>query len=160
MATVEEHLPEPTGRPDPSSPTPPRTLRPWLWVGAVLVTALAVWVYSLISAPTLVGTWSNRATDNPVSFTFNDDGSGAMAIGTAQLAYQYRFDQTRNPAWLDLDATTEGRSVSIRAIAQFARGDKLKIRMPHTRALDIRPTEFVDDDLENTILLTRITPAS
>jgi hypothetical protein len=131
-----------------------------VWAGLVAATALAIWIYTLVSAPTVVGTWSNRATDNPVAFTFNDDGSGSMTIGTAQLPYQYRFDQTRNPAWLDLDATAEGRSVSIRAIAQFARGDKLKIRMPHTRALDIRPTEFEERDLENTILLTRTKPSS
>jgi hypothetical protein len=117
-------------------------------------------VYTLVSEPTLAGTWSNRATDNPVTFTFNEDGSGSMTIGAAQLPYGYRFDQTRNPAWLDLDATAKGRSVSIRAIAQFARGDKLKIRMPHTRAPDIRPTEFEEHDLENTILLTRIKPSS
>lgn len=158
MATVEEALPEPTGPPDP--PPNPRSPRPWWWAGAVLIVALGIWVYSSVSAPTLVGTWSNRATDNPITFTFNHDGSGAMTIGTAQLPYRYQFDKARNPAWLDLDASAEGRSVSIRAIAQFARGDKLKIRMPHTRAPDIRPTEFVDSDLENTILLTRIPPAS
>lgn len=127
----------------------------------VAATALAIWAYAVLSAPSsLVGTWSNRAADNPVQFTFNDDGSGAMTIGAARLPYRYHFDRTRKPAWLDLDATVEGREVAIRAIAQFARKDKLKIRMPHTRALDIRPTEFVDNDLENTILLTRVEPGS
>ncbi len=158
MATVEEHLPEQSGRQDP--PAAPPNRRPWVWAGLAAATALAIWIYTLVSEPTLVGTWSNRATDNPVAFTFNDDGSGSMTIGAAQLPYQYRFDQTRNPAWLDLDATAEGRSVSIRAIAEFARRDKLKIRMPHTRALDIRPSVFEENDLENTILLTRITPPS
>lgn len=123
-------------------------------------TALAIWMYGVFSAPTLVGTWSNRAEDSPITFTFSDDGSGTMTIGSARLSYQYRLDQTRDPAWLDLDAAADGRSVSIRAIAQFARRDKLKIRMPHTRAVDIRPTEFVDNDLENTILLTRVEPGS
>ncbi len=158
MATIEEHLPEQGGRQDP--PTPSRKRRPWVWAALVAVTALGIWVYTLVSEPVLVGTWSNRATDIPIVFTFNEDGSGSMTIGVAQLPYQYRFDQTRNPAWLYLDATVEGRSVSIRAIAQFTRGDKLKIRMPHTRAVDIRPNELVDNDLENTIILTRITPAS
>lgn len=158
MATIEEHLPEQGGRQDP--PSPSRNRRPWVWAALVAVTALGIWVYTLVSEPVLVGTWSNRATDNPIVFTFNEDGSGSMTIGAAQLPYQYRFDRTRSPAWLDLDATVEGRSVSIRAIAQFPRGDKLKIRMPHTRAPNIRPTEFEDNDLENTILLTRTTPPS
>jgi hypothetical protein len=123
-------------------------------------TALAIWFYGVLSPPTLVGTWSNRAADNPITFTFHDDGSGTMTIGSARLLYQYRLDQTREPAWLDLDATADGKPVSIRAIAQFARRDKLRIRLPHTRAVDIRPTEFTDDDLENTILLTRVEPGS
>jgi len=152
-----EHVAQPTE--GASSPTP-RSRRPWVWVGVVAAAAVALWVYPKVFAPTLVGTWSNRTPDNQVTFTFNDDGSGAMTIGAAQLRYRYRFDRAHDPAWLDLDAATEGKSVTIRAIAEFARGDKLKIRMPHTGAPGIRPPEFVDNDIENTILLTRVEPAS
>jgi hypothetical protein len=141
-------------------PSPPRlSQRPWVWVGVTLAAAAVIWIYSKAFAPTLVGTWSNRATENTISFTFADDGSGSMTIGAANLPYRYRFDQTQDPAWLDLDAAPNGRPVTIRAIATFARG-KLKIRMPHTGTPSVRPTEFVKDDIENTILLTRVEPAS
>lgn len=141
-------------------PATRRSQRPWLWVGVVVATALAIWVYTRVFAPTVVGTWSNRATVNQITFTFADDGSGSMTIGAARLPYRYRFDQTHDPAWLDLDANAEGKPVTIRAIAQFARGDKLKIRMPQTGTPDVRPTEFLENDLENTILLTRVEPSS
>jgi hypothetical protein len=141
-------------------PAPPRSRRPWVWGIVVVVAAVALWAYPRLFAPTLVGTWSNRTTENQITFTFNDDGSGTMAIGVAQLPYRYRFDRTHDPVWLDLDATTEGKTITIRAIAEFVRGGRLKIRMPHTGAPGVRPTEFVDNDLENTILLTRVEPAS
>jgi hypothetical protein len=131
-----------------------------MWVVVVVAVAVALWAYPRVFAPTVVGTWSNRATENRVTFTFNDDGSGTMMIGSAQLPYRYRLDRTHDPVWLDLDATAEGKTVTIRAIAEFARGNRLKIRMPHTGTPGVRPTQFVNDDLENTILLTRVEPAS
>lgn len=142
------------------SPQNPRSRRPWIWIALVVAVVFALWAYPRLFAPTLVGTWSNRATENQVSFTFNDDGSGTMTIGAAQLQYRYRFDRTHDPAWLDLDAASERKTVTIRAIAEFARGNRLKIRMPHTGTPGARPTEFVDNDIENTILLTRVEPAS
>lgn len=131
-----------------------------VWVGVAVAVAAAFWIYTRVTAPTLVGTWSNRAAENRVTFVFNPDGSGSMSIGNAQLPYRYRFDQSRDPGWLDLDGTADGKPVTIRAIAEFVRGDRLKIRMPHTRTPGVRPTEFVENDLENTILLTRVDPAS
>jgi hypothetical protein len=127
-----------------------------MWAGIAVAVAAALWAYSRGSAPSLVGSWSNRAPQNAVTFLFKEDGSGAMSIGASQLPYQYRFDRTHDPAWLDLEARPEGRAVSIRAIAEFARGGKLMIRMPHTRSPGERPTEFIPNDVENTILLTRV----
>jgi len=154
---MEQVAPADEGTP---APEVPRSRRPWMWIGLVVAVALALWTYPRMFAPTVVGTWSNRAADNQVTFTFNDDGSGTMSIGAAQLQYRYRFDRTHDPVWLDLDATTEGKPVTIRAIAEFARGNRLKVRMPHTGTPGVRPTEFVANDLENTILLTRVEPAS
>jgi uncharacterized protein (TIGR03067 family) len=140
-------------------PATPRSRRPWVWVAVVVVAAVVLWVYPRVFAPTLVGTWSNRATENQITFTFNDDGSGAMTIGTAQLQYHYRVDRTHDPAWLDLDATVENKSVTVRAIVEFSRGDKLKIRMFH-KTPGTRPTEFIINDVDDTILLTRVEPTS
>jgi hypothetical protein len=134
--------------------------RALVWLGVVAAVAAALWIYTRVTAPTLVGTWSNRATENRVTFVFNPDGSGSMSIGNAHLPYRYRFDPRRDPAWLDLEGSAEGKTVTIRAIAEFVRGDRLKIRMPPTRTPGDRPAEFVDNDLENTILLTRVEPAS
>ena len=100
------------------------------------------------------------ATDNRIGFTFNPDGSGAWLIGSARLEDRYTFDQTRRPAWLDLNAAPDGRPITIRAIAEFASDGRLKIRMPFPRTPDVRPTEFVDNDIENTILLRRVESAS
>lgn len=153
----------------PTSPPPPNPSwisrvatgkRVWLWAGIAVAVGAALWAYSRLSEPSLVGTWSNRAPQNTVTFVFKDDGSGAMSIGTAQLPYQYRFDRTRDPAWLDLDARAEGRPVMIRAITKFSRDDKLIIRLPHTRTPGERPADFLSDDVENTILLTRVEPGS
>jgi hypothetical protein len=83
-----------------------------------------------------------------------------MVIGSARLDYRYTFDQAQQPAWLDLDAAPNGSPVTIRAIAEFAPGGKLKIRLPFTRTPGTRPTEFVGNDIENTILLTRAESAS
>ena len=139
--------------------TPPNT-RTLLLIGALVAAALGLWAYSRLSAPSLEGTWSNGATDNRIGFTFNPDGSGAWLIGSARLEYRYTFDQTRRPPWLDLDAAPNGNPVTIRAIAEFAPGGRLKIRMPFPRTPDTRPTGFVDNDIENTILLKRVEPAS
>ena len=140
--------------------TPPNR-RTLLIIGALVAAVLGLWAYSRLSAPSLEGAWSNGATENRIDFTFNPDGSGAWLIGSARLEYRYTFDRTRQPAWLDLDATApDGRPVTIRAIAEFAPGGRLKIRMPFPRTPDTRPTEFVDNDIENTILLTRVESAS
>lgn len=139
----------------------PRNTRTLVIIGALVAAALGFWAYSRLSAPSLEGAWSNGATDNRIGFTFNPDGSGAWLIGSARLEYRYTFDQTHQPAWLDLDATApNGNSVTIRAIAEFAPGGRLKIRMPFTRTPDARPTEFVGNDVENTILLRRVESAS
>ncbi len=152
-------------RDTPTSSTPPSpsgttrftmTRRAWLWAGVAVAVAAGIWAYSRGSGPSLVGEWSNRAPQNTVTFLFREDGSGAMSIGTSQLHYQYRFDRTHDPAWLDLNARAEGRSVTIRAIAKVSRDDKLIIRMPHTRTPGERPDKFLSDDVENTILLTRV----
>ena len=139
--------------------TPPNR-RTWLIIGALVAAVLGLWAYSRLSAPSLEGVWSNSATDNRISFTFDPDGSGALLIGSSRLEYRYTFDRTRRPAWLYLDAAPDGRPVTIRAIAEFAPGGRLKIRMPFTRTPDTRPTEFADNDIENTILLTRVESAS
>ncbi len=152
----------------PSSPSPSpswtnraaMTRRVWLWAGIAAAVGAALWAYSRFSEPSLVGTWSNRAPQNTVTFVFQEDGSGAMSIGAAQLPYQYRFDRTRDPAWLDLDARAEGRPVMIRAITKFSRADKLIIRLPYTGTPGERPADFLSDDVENTILLTRVEPGS
>jgi hypothetical protein len=148
--------------PAPSSPSGEGRVvtnrRAWIWAGVVVAAAAAIWAYSRLSEPSLIGTWSNRAPQDTIVFEFKEDGSGAMSIGTSQLPYQYRYDGTRDPAWLDLEAKpggTAGTPVTIRAIAEFAGREKLKIRMPHTRTPGERPTEFIANDLENTILLTR-----
>jgi len=133
--------------------------RSLLWVVAVLLAALAIWAYTRLSTPSLLGTWSNGATESPVSFVFNPDGSGTMVLGKARLDYRYTFDPGRKPAWLDLE-TVGAAPVTIRAIAEFAPGGRLKIRMPFTRAPGTRPSEFIDDDVENTILLKRGESAS
>lgn len=146
-------------RSGPEPPAPRQNQRPWVWVGVVIAAAAAIWVYSKVFTPTLVGTWSNRATENQITFTFADDGSGSMTIGAARLPYRYRFDQTHDPAWLDLDATVENQPVTVRAIVAFMRGDKLKIRMFHKNP-STRPTEFITNDVDDTILLTRVGPAS
>jgi len=147
--------------------TPPntRTLngidkRPLLVIGALVAAALGLWAYNRLSAPSLEGAWSNGATDNRIDFTFNPDGSGTWLIGSARLEYRYTFDQTHRPAWLDLNAAPDGRPVTIRGIAEFAPDGRLKIRMPFPRTPDVRPTEFVDNDVENTILLKRVESAS
>jgi uncharacterized protein (TIGR03067 family) len=127
-----------------------------MWAGIAVAVAAALWAYSRGSGPSLVGEWSNRAPQNTITFLFKDDGSGAMSIGASQLPYQFRFDRTHDPAWLDLEARPDGRTVTIRAIAEFARGGKLIIRMPHTGSPGERPTEFIPNDVENTILLTRV----
>ena len=140
--------------------TPPNT-RMLLVIGALVAAALGFWAYSRLSAPSLAGAWSNGATDNRIGFTFNPDGSGAWLIGSARLEDRYTFDQSRRPAWLDLAATApNGQPVTIRAIAEFAPGGRLKIRMPFPRTPDARPTEFVDHDIENTILLKRVESTS
>ncbi len=134
--------------------------RVMLGLGAIGLAAIAVWAYTAFTPPSLTGAWSNGAPENRIDFTFNPDGSGTMAIGAAHLTYRYLFDRTKRPAWLDLETAPTGTTVTIRAIAEFAPGGKLKIRLPPPRAFGIRPIEFVDDDIENTILLTRVESAS
>jgi hypothetical protein len=148
-----------TDAPTPSPSAAPRMstrTRAWIAGGLAVAAAAATWAYVALTGPSLVGVWSNRAPQNAVTFVFREDGSGSLSIGASQLPYQYRFDERHEPAWLDLEARPEGRAVTIRAIVEFARGGKLMIRMPHTRSPGDRPTEFIPNDVENTILLTRV----
>jgi hypothetical protein len=130
-------------------------------LGLVAVAAtVVIWAHTKGNPPSLVGVWSNRTPQNQVTFRFEHDGSGAMSIGNARQEFQYTLDRSHTPAWLDLRGAVEGRTFTIRAIAELPRHDRLKIRMPHTQTPGERPTEFVRDDVENTILLTRVESAS
>lgn len=125
-------------------------------IALLALAVVAVFVYTRLTPPTLVGAWSNQAPTDRIGFTFRDDGTGVMTIGNARLDYRYRLDRTHRPAWLDLDAAPNGAPVTIKAIVEFVPGGKLKIRLPFTRTPGARPEAFVENDIENTILLTRL----
>lgn len=130
--------------------------RAGLAIALFLLAVLGVWLYLRLPPTSLVGAWSNQAPTNRIGFTFREDGSGMMTIGDARLDYRYRFDRAHQPPWLDLHAAPNGAPVTIKAIAEFPSNNRLKIRLPFTRTPGERPQGFPADDVENTILLTRV----
>lgn len=111
-----------------------------------------------------IGKWQGTdSSGGTATVIFGQDGSFTMFIdGTevigdsADIKVRYAFDLSKDPAWLDIivydaDGKELGRMLSI---VKFTDPDTMLWRMydDHT----VRPTEFDENDTEDTVKITRI----
>lgn len=103
-----------------------------------------------------VGTWSGVDSSNMQGVvTFRENGTGTMEFGNQAYAFQYWFDYSKRPVWLDLLYSREGKPFQARLIVRYSDEDHLQW---YTFFSEERPEEFPKGDEEGVFKLTRVKP--
>lgn len=105
-----------------------------------------------------MGQWSGvDRTGTKGIFVFREDGTGSLQLDTERYDFRYVVDYSKEPVWLDLMYTREGKPFRAKTIIQFVGENQLELR---TFFDEDRPTQFFDKDLKNTMILKRDPPKS
>ncbi|MEW6665494.1 MAG: hypothetical protein AB1512_09765 [Thermodesulfobacteriota bacterium] len=103
-----------------------------------------------------VGTWVGvDGTGTRGIVVFGEDGRGTMEFQNIVNEFQYVFDYSKNPLWLDLLYSREGRPFRAKLIVRFLDENRLQWFTFFDRR---RPSSFPKGDAENGMTLTRLNP--
>ncbi|MBN1106641.1 MAG: hypothetical protein JXL84_24780 [Deltaproteobacteria bacterium] len=101
-----------------------------------------------------VGTWVglDRAGVKG-TVVFGERGTGSMEFQNTHNKFQYVFDYSKQPVWLDLLYTREGRPFRAKLIVKFLDENRLQF---YTFFDETRPPAFPDGKSVNLMTLTRV----
>lgn len=103
-----------------------------------------------------VGTWSGLDSTNTKGVvTFRENGTGAMEYGGSTYEFQYFFDYGKNPVWLDLVYSRDGKPFRARLIVKYQDETHLKW---YTFFTEVRPESFPETEAGKVMTLTRLGP--
>jgi len=103
-----------------------------------------------------IGAWTGvDAANSKAAVVFGVDGTGTMEFGGDLYSFQYVFDYSRKPVWLDFIYTREGKPFRAKLIVQFIDNNKLKW---FTFFSEERPAEFPKEGAAGVMVLTRVNP--
>lgn len=103
-----------------------------------------------------IGLWEDiGATDKKTVIVFRENGTGTISFDYQVSDLKYVIDYSKKPVWLDLIYSREGKPYRAKMIVQFLDNNQLKWR---TFFNEKRPTEFIPEDSDNTITLSRVNP--
>ena len=103
-----------------------------------------------------IGEWSGiDSKGSKAIILFRENGTGYISFDKELYRFNYVFDYSKNPVWLDLISSRKGRPFRAKLIVRFMGKNRFKFR---TFFNEKRPSEFLEDDLKNTVFLTKITP--
>jgi hypothetical protein len=104
-----------------------------------------------------VGVWSGVDGANMKGVvTFRENGTGTMEFDQNTFKFEYSFDYSKRPVWLDLIYSREGKPFRARLIVKFPAEDQLHW---YTFFSEERPDKFPEGNAENVMKLTRMKPA-
>jgi hypothetical protein len=103
-----------------------------------------------------VGTWVRvDNTGGRGIVVFKENGMGTIEFENNVYEFDYVFDYTRKPVWLDLLYSREGKPFRAKLIVKFLDENRLEW---YTFFDEKRPSEFPDGNADNVATLTRLTP--
>ena len=103
-----------------------------------------------------VGTWSGVDSQNMKGVvTFRENGTGTMEFGNHAYDFQYCFDYSKRPVWLDLLYSREGKPFQARLIVQYVDENHLQW---YTFFSEKRPEGFPKGNEGGVMKLTRVNP--
>ena len=104
-----------------------------------------------------VGTWSGVDGANTKGVvTFRENGTGTLEFDNSAFDFQYAFDYSKRPVWLDMIYSREGKPFRARLIAKFPDEDHLHW---YTFFTEERPAGFPEGNDENVMKLARVSHA-
>lgn len=72
-------------------------------------------------APSITGTWDGTDPDGtPISYTFNEDGTGSCTEGDDTVSLQYKNDTDKQVIWIKADVT--GQNTEIKLVYEVKKG--------------------------------------
>ena len=103
-----------------------------------------------------IGVWKDLHLGRTVAtVAFMKGGAGGVWFGSQFSKFEYTIDYSKNPIWLDLLYSREGKPYRATLIAEF---DDINIFKWRTFYGAERPTDFAGLDDQYTITLTRAQP--
>jgi hypothetical protein len=103
-----------------------------------------------------VGTWVGvDRTGMKGIVVFGENGRGTMEFQNDLNEFQYVFDYTKKPLWLDLLYSRDGKPFRAKMIVKFLDENRLEW---YTFFDEKRPSAFPDGNEENVMTLTRLNP--
>jgi hypothetical protein len=103
-----------------------------------------------------VGTWVGvDHTGTKGIVVFGENGKGSMVFQNTVNEFQYVFDYSKSPLWLDLLYSREGRPFRAKLIVKFKDENRLEW---YTNFDENRPSGFPKGNAENVMTLTRLNP--
>jgi hypothetical protein len=103
-----------------------------------------------------VGVWSGLDGANMKGvITFRENGTGTMEFDKNAYDFEYFFDYSKRPVWLDLIYSREGKPFRARLIVKFPDDNQLHW---YTFFSEERPEKFPEGNEGNVMKLTRVNP--
>ncbi len=104
-----------------------------------------------------VGVWSGVDGANMKGvIAFRENGTGTMEFDKNAYDFEYCFDYSKRPVWLDLIYTREGKPFRARLIVKFPDENQLHW---YTFFSEERPDKFPEGDAGKVMKLTRMKPS-
>ena len=139
------------------------TIRKYIFVAAFLT--LSLLLYSCKDSPKgshdrplppHIGVWAGVDPSNVKgTVTFKEDGTGSMEFADNIYEFNYVFDYSRKPVWLDLIYSREGKPFRAKLVVKFENENRFQW---FTFFTETRPDAFPEKDSEGVMVLTKVDP--
>ena len=103
-----------------------------------------------------IGVWTGVDASNVRgTVSFKENGTGTIKFAENVYDFNYFFDYSRKPVWLDLIYTREGKPFRAKLVVKFMDENRLKW---FTFFTETRPNGFPEKDSSGVMVLTRVSP--
>lgn len=104
-----------------------------------------------------IGVWTGTdPSGTQATVVFEEGGRGSITFDETLHPFDYLIDYTKDPTWLDLIYTQDGKPFRAKVILRFQDRNTIEWRTFFNAK---RPEGFGEEDDEHTILLKRVNPA-
>lgn len=103
-----------------------------------------------------IGVWTGiDPSGRQATVVFKEGGEGSITFDETMHPFEYLIDYAKDPTWLDLFYTQDGKPFRAKLIIRFQDRNTIEWRTFFNAE---RPEGFDEEDDEHTILLKRATP--
>ena len=91
-------------------------------IAAAALVSACVLMTGCYDAPSITGTWNGTDADGtPISYTFNEDGTGSCTDGDDTVSLQYKNDTDNQVIWIK--AAVTGQNPEIKLVYEVKKGN-------------------------------------